>query len=991
MDRLSSLSSLKKQRSLWISTADVDDEHRPILLGNPHRHDASPSSSNENSPVMRRSSSLIHNNNNNNPHDGDSGEVIVKIDRDSNQSGDILHDDGSGEFEFQHNGSKDVAEDPPSRLIGQFLNKQRAAGGEICLDMDMGMDELRDSNSGACACSPVSFPPHEPYFSNRYNSNRISASRDLKVQFIEEHSGDSTPPNSRVVDIALDHHQQNHSPSSSLSSSSDDDNDEEMMEPPQQQRSRRRTSGSMTFSFNNNNNVVEGSKGGDGHVVKCTSFQRRGSFMAGRRMINKTKSRLMDDIVVVPDVVVSEKKSGRIFGKSSVQTMRSSGLMMGKSPEEEEDDPLLDDFDIPEEFKSSKIDALTLAQWISLVVIVTSLVCTLCFPSLKAYRMRGLRLWKWEVLILVLICGRLVSGWAIRVAVFFIERNFLLRKRLLYFVYGVRKAVQNCMWLGLVLIAWHSMFDKKVEGNNDFLRSVNKIMVCMLIGITLWLLKTLMVKVLASSFHVSKFFDRIQESLFNQYIIEALSGPPLNEIHSQQEEEDRAMAEVWKLQDAGAKLPPELKASAFKHLKSNNNFSRVVDHGGGGGGATPTRISGIISTRSVAEETEEQHHHQGITIDFLHKLNPRNISAWNMKRLVKMVRHGVLSTLDEQIHCTAQKYEANQIRSECEAKLAARKIFHNVAKPKSNSIYLDDLRRFLRQEEAVQAMNLLGGSRDCRRIRKVSLKNWVVNVFRERRALALTLDDTKTAVKKLHQMVTVLVAVIIFLISLVILGFVTGRDLMYISSQVVIVTFIFGNQCKNVFEAIIFLFVMHPFDVGDRCEVDGVEMVVEEMNILTTVFLRYDNLKVHFPNSTLAMRPIGNFYRSPDMGDSVDFLVHIATPMDKIKGMNQRIVNFVESKKEHWYSSPMVVLMNIEDMNKLKMSVWLRHKMNFQDMGERWLRRAQLVDEMVKIFKEMDIDYRLYPVDINVRAMPTIQSTRHPPKWQPPSIPDPSV
>ncbi|VFQ82996.1 unnamed protein product [Cuscuta campestris] len=843
MDRLSSLSSLKKQRSLGISAADADDEHRPILLGNHRRHDASPSSSNENSPVMRRSSSLIHNNNNNNPHDGERGEVIIKIDGDSNQRGGILHDNGGEEFEFQHNGCKDVVEDPPSRLIGQFLNKQRAAGGEMCLDMDMEMDELRESSSGACACSPVSFPPQEPYFSNRYNSNRISASRDLKVQFIEEHSGDSTPPNNRVVNTTPDHHQQNHSPSSSLLSSDDDNDDEEMMEPPQQQQqhNRRRTSGSMTFNFNNKNNVVEGSGGGDGHVVKCTSFQRRGSFITGRMMINKTKSRLMDDIVVVPDVVVSEKKSGKIFGKSSVQTMRSSGLMMGKSPEEEEDDPLLDDFDIPDEFKSSKIDALTLAQWISLVVIVTSLVCTLCFPSLKAYRMRGLRLWKWEVLILVLICGRLVSGWAIRVAVFFIERNFLLRKRLLYFVYGVRRAVQNCLWLGLVLIAWHSMFDKKVEGNNDFLRSVNKIMVCMLIGITLWLLKTLMVKVLASSFHVSKFFDRIQESLFNQYIIEALSGPPLNEIHNQ-----------------------------------------------------------------------------------------------------------------------------SDVR--------------------------DDLRRFLRQEEAVQAMNLLGGSRDCRRIRKASLKNWVVNVFRERRALALTLDDTKTAVKKLHQMVTVLVAVIIFLISLVILGFVTGRDLMYISSQVVIVTFIFGNQCKNVFEAIIFLFVMHPFDVGDRCEVDGVEMVVEEMNILTTVFLRYDNLKVHFPNSTLAMRPIGNFYRSPDMGDSVDFLVHIATPMDKIKVMNQRIVNFVESKKEHWYSSPMVVLMNIGDINKLKMSVWLRHRMNFQDMGERWLRRAQLVDEMVKIFKEMDIDYRLYPIDINIRAMPpTVQSTRHPPKWQPPSIPDPSA
>ncbi|CAH9125984.1 unnamed protein product [Cuscuta epithymum] len=980
MDRRSS--SLKKQLSRAITAIDADDEHLPILLGNHRRHDASPSSSNESSPIMRPPSSPIH------PHDG-RGEVIVKIDGD--HGGEMrMGDSGGDDFEFQHTPSKDVAVDPPSRLIGQFLNKQREAGVEMCLDMDMDMDELSHHHrhtTGACAC-PANFPSSSPeptFYVNRYNSNRIPASKELKVQFMDEQSGDSTPP-SRAVDIEADHHRHRHRHHNSISStrsSSSDDDDDEMMERHQPQHSRRRTSDSKTFSFNNNNNNIaeigaEG--GGDGHVVKCTSFQRRGSFMGGR-IINKTKSRLMDDMVVVPDVVVTEKKSGRLFGKS--QIMRSSGLMMGKSPEEEDDDPLLDDFDIPDELKRSKIDALTLAQWISLIIIVSSLICTLSFPRLKNYRMRGLRLWKWQVLILVLICGRLVSGWAIRVAVFFIERNFLLRKRLLYFVYGVRKAVQNCLWLGLVLVAWHSMFDKKVEGNNDFLRSVNKIMVCMLIGITLWLLKTLMVKVLASSFHVSKFFDRIQESLFNQYLIEALSGPPLNEIHCHQEEQDKAMEEVWKLQNAGAKLPPELKANALKDLKSNSNKVLIGD--GGCGGATPARVSGVISSFRGPVVDEKRNTHQGITIDFLHKLNPKNISAWSMKRMVKMVRHGVLSTLDEQIQCTAQNYESNQIRSEYEAKLAARKIFHNVAKPKSNSIYLEDLRRFLREEEAVQAMNLLGGSHECKRIRKAALKNWVVNVFRERRALALTLDDTKTAVKKLHQMLTVIVGAIIFLISLVILGFVTGRGLMYISSQVVIVAFIFGNSCKTVFEAIIFLFVMHPFDVGDRCEVDGVEMVVEEMNILTTVFLRYDNLKVHFPNSTLAMRPIGNFYRSPDMGDSVDFLVHVATPMDKIRVMNQRIVSYVESKKDHWYSGPMVVLMNIEDISKLKMSVWLRHRMNFQDMGERWLRRAQLVDEMVKLFKELDIDYRLYPVDINVRAMPTIQSTRLPPKWQPPS------
>lgn len=100
-----------------------------------------------------------------------------------------------------------------------------------------------------------------------------------------------------------------------------------------------------------------------------------------------------------------------------------------------------------------------------------------------------------------------------------------------------------------------------------------------------------------------------------------------------------------------------------------------------------------------------------------------------------------------------------------------------------------------------------------------------VNVFRERKALALTLNDTKTAVNKLHRMINVLVALVILVICLVILNIATTKILVLVSSQIVVVAFIFGNTCKTVFEAIIFLFVIHPFDVGDRCEIDGVQVL----------------------------------------------------------------------------------------------------------------------------------------------------------------------
>ena len=77
----------------------------------------------------------------------------------------------------------------------------------------------------------------------------------------------------------------------------------------------------------------------------------------------------------------------------------------------------------------------------------------------------------------------------------------------------------------------------------------------------------------------------------------------------------------------------------------------------------------------------------------------------------------------------------------------------------------------------------------------------------------------------------------------------------------------------------------------------------------------------------------------------------------------------------------MIVMKDLEELNRIRMAIWLCHKMNYQDMGERYARRSLLIEEMVKIFRELDIQYRLLPIDINICAMPTVNSTRIPFSW----------
>ncbi|TKY75292.1 Mechanosensitive ion channel protein 8 [Spatholobus suberectus] len=580
--------------------------------------------------------------------------------------------------------------------------------------------------------------------------------------------------------------------------------------------------------------------------------------------------------------------------------------------------------DMPEIYKRTRFSAFSLLQWLCLASIAVALLSNLWISCFQRLKLCGLPLWQWETLILVLICGRLLSGWVIKVIVFFVERNFILRKRVLYFVYGLKNSVKNCFWLGLVLLAWHFILVNAVQKkvNDRILSYVTKVLVCLLIGTLIRLLKTILVKVFALHFHVKSFFERIREALFSQYVIETLSRNRLTE----EEGEDRSVGRA---------------------LRNNK------------------KQDGEMSIKE------------------LHKLNRRNISAWNMKRMINIIMHGAFTTLDERILCSDIEDEPLlQIRSERQAKVAAQKIFQNVAQPGSQYIFLQDVMQFMRRDEALKSMNLLGAACTDQGISMSSLREWMVNAFRERRALALSLKDTKTAVDELHNMLNIIVGIVILIVWLVILGTPILHFVIFIGSQLLFAVFVFGNSCRTVFEAIIFLFVMHPFDVGDRCEVDGVQMIVEEMNILTTVFLKYDNQKVTYPNSVLATKPISNYQRSPDMGDAVDFCIHISTPLDKVATMKRRIIEYIERKNEHWHVDPMVIMKDVEDLNKLNMSVWLTHKMNYQDIKERWNRRAQLIEEMIKVFRELDVEYRLLPIDVNVRNLPPLLSNKLPSNWK---------
>ena len=75
----------------------------------------------------------------------------------------------------------------------------------------------------------------------------------------------------------------------------------------------------------------------------------------------------------------------------------------------------------------------------------------------------------------------------------------------------------------------------------------------------------------------------------------------------------------------------------------------------------------------------------------------------------------------------------------------------------------------------------------------------------------------------------------------------TTKFLVVFSSQFVGLAFMIGSTCKNIFESFVFVFVMHPYDVGDRCIIDGVVVSNSKHYFLTTLLLIEKLTHVYLP------------------------------------------------------------------------------------------------------------------------------------------------
>ncbi|KAL7314267.1 hypothetical protein PS15m_005863 [Mucor circinelloides] len=295
-----------------------------------------------------------------------------------------------------------------------------------------------------------------------------------------------------------------------------------------------------------------------------------------------------------------------------------------------------------------------------------------------------------------------------------------------------------------------------------------------------------------------------------------------------------------------------------------------------------------------------------------------------------------------------------------QAKILARRIYHNIMGPNPVRHYVveADLYDFFRtHDDAKEAFRLFDADSNGD-ISRREMRAACIRIYCERKDLARSMRDMSQATGKLDIILMVFFACIWAIVVMAVFGVDIGTQLMPLWSAFIAASFIFGNSAKDAFESIIFVFVTHPFDTGDRILIGSENWTVANVGLSVSTFLKWDGSVIYAKNSVLATQYIINCRRSGSTTESFDIEVSYNTPSWKIHAVREHMIKWANQyPKLYTPDSCGANVVDIDNLNRITLTFYVEHTKNFQDAGGRWMRHNNFMLELKDELQRLKITY----------------------------------
>ena len=188
-------------------------------------------------------------------------------------------------------------------------------------------------------------------------------------------------------------------------------------------------------------------------------------------------------------------------------------------------------------------------------------------------------------------------------------------------------------------------------------------------------------------------------------------------------------------------------------------------------------------------------------------------------------------------------------------------------------------------------------------------------------------------------------------------------------SAVIGLNFMIGDLARHFLSSLMLLFINHPFDIGDTIVVGLFEegcylkdiLTVKHINLMTTVFTRWNGQETYVPNHMLANAPfMTNLSRTIEQWEMIEFKVPSITPESALTDLRRRIGSFLQANETYYYKVFDLHAIVAADMaesqkniDELEFNLRVKCKPT-SDSQKRWARHAKLL-KFIKVTLEGSI------------------------------------
>lgn len=490
-------------------------------------------------------------------------------------------------------------------------------------------------------------------------------------------------------------------------------------------------------------------------------------------------------------------------------------------------------------------------------------------------RLFDIQLWRWLMILATIPLAILLASATVKVLTWGVESSLTIIKHTLYYLLGIRRSYRNFLISCFMLSSYASLIATDSHAHKGISHQGYKVcnvgvrtLICLTIFAGINLISALLAKTLSAKYHHETHFQKMHDALKNEYLLRLLCS----ERSSVYEGVDK------------------------QHKKPRRGSMLVVEE-----------LTIEEATTTVSNKDGEDN------ADMMIK----------MHRLEKHIRTQDLSNgFSDAILAAGNRNKDVQSADTDARHLGYFLYWHLCRNTDRDYIISDDLQGLVPTKYIKDAFSMLDKNQNDK-VTLAEIQESITKIYTTRNNLANTLRDAEDIVGRLKVIFRGLFHTLGFFVYLLIFELNVARIYLTFSSMVVVSSLIFAPSIRNVYESVVFLFLVHPFDVGDTIKLESGDLVtVNRMGLSTCeVTKKADNSKIWYPNNKLIVMALTNISRSGNKSDKFEIYLDIGTPVSTFESIREVCLEHMAKHPQDYIQKCTCFIVGSQEPMKILLSI----------------------------------------------------------------------